>query len=40
MEVLSSILLKNIVNVPLGKGLEDHIQDLKERPSVWKSYAK
>ena len=40
VEVLSGILLKNLTRVPLGKGLADHIQDLKERPSGWEVYAK
>ena len=35
MDVLSSILFNTLTVVPLGKGLADHIQGLKERPSGW-----
>ena len=40
MEVLSVILLKKSLRVPLVKGLADHIQYLKERPSGMEAYAK
>ena len=40
MEVLYGILLKKLTQVPLGKGLAEHIQYFMERPSGWESYAK
>ena len=40
VEVLPGRLLKKFTQVPLGKGLAEHIQDLKERPSGREAYAK
>ena len=37
---MSGRLSKKLTQVPLGKGLAEHIQDLKERPPVREAYAK
>ena len=39
-EVKSVELFKKLTQVPLGKGLAENIQDLKERPSGREAYAK